>query len=54
VSTLIYDKEVAEKLAASFFEDLKDAEELDRRIWSKRPLWSRMAEQVIRLTSPFM
>ena len=54
VSTLIYDKDVAEKLASSFFEDLKDAEALDRRRWNKRPLWHRMAEQVIRLISPFM
>jgi cardiolipin synthase len=54
VSTLIYDAEIANQMAETFFEDLKDAERIDPEKWENRPLWRRMAEQVIRLTSPFM
>jgi cardiolipin synthase len=54
VSTLLYDTSVAQKIADSFFEDLKEAEELNPRLWNSRPLYIRMAEQVIRLISPFM
>ncbi len=54
VNALIYDKEVAEQMRNTFFEDLKDAEKIDRDAWLSRPWNIQLPEKIARLFSPVL
>ena len=54
VTAVIYDKEVASELAADFYNDLENADRLERRRWKIRSRWQIILEKIIRLISPFM
>lgn len=54
VTAIIYDKDVATRLANDFYDDLLHADKLERRRWRVRPRWKIIIEKIIRLISPFM
>lgn len=54
VNAIVYDKEFAEEMSATFFEDLKDAYQLDSFTWNHRPWYKQLAEKTARLISPLM
>lgn len=54
VSALIYDEEVAGKLANDFFSDLETSDPVDFDRWMKRPRRRVFVERLMRLFSPFM
>ena len=51
VQAFIYDRQISEKLAAQFLEDIRDEDECLLREWEKRPLTVRMLESLGRLWS---
>lgn len=54
VSAFVYDPKVAEQLTLSFYEDLKDSEEIILDQWKKRSRFRKLSEKIVRLISPFM
>lgn len=54
VNALIYDQTVAEEMRKAFFEDLIDAEQIDKKIWLSRPWYVQLPEKIARLFSPVM
>ena len=54
VATLIYDEKIAQKMAVSFYEDLKHSEQITPARWENRSNLKRIKERLIRLISPFM
>jgi cardiolipin synthase len=54
VNCLFYDDKVAEELETQFERDLLDSEQVIAKDYPKRPLPSRMAENVCRLLSPVL
>jgi len=54
VNAIVYDKEVADQLAAVFYEDIKDAEKIDARRWEIRPWYKQLSEKTARLVSPLL
>lgn len=54
VNALIYDKEIAEEMRTTFFEDLKDAEKIDKEAWLSRPWHVQLPEKFARLFSPVL
>lgn len=54
VNALIYDKEIAEEMRTTFFEDLKDAEKIDKDTWLSRPWHVQLPEKFARLFSPIL
>lgn len=54
VNAQIYDKEVAEKLATDFFNDLKDARKINIEAWEQRPFYRKILEKIFRLASSLM
>lgn len=54
VNALIYDKEVAEDMRKTFFEDLKDAKKIDKDEWLSRPWYVQLPEKIARLFSPVL
>lgn len=54
VSAIVYNREVANQLAADFFNDLESSSLIDLEEWLSRPKWRFFAERVMRLFSPFM
>jgi cardiolipin synthase len=54
VNAIVYDTEIANQLAAVFFDDIKDAEQIDIEQWDKRPLYKEMMEKTARLISPLL
>lgn len=54
VSALVYDETKASKLAAIFYADLENAEELSYEKWQKRTRLQSFFEQLLRLCSPFL
>lgn len=54
VSVLIYDREIAQKMTDSFYEDLKHAEQISFEKWKNRSKFKKFAGRFVRLISPFM
>ncbi|HUM45845.1 MAG TPA: cardiolipin synthase [Chitinophagales bacterium] len=51
---VIYDKGINEQLKASFYNDLKDSEEIIAEEWLKRSKWIHLAEATAKLVSPIL
>ena len=54
VNAMVYSKKIATQLAAAFENDLKDAEQIDAKIWLNRPKYIHLWEKIVRLLSPFL
>lgn len=54
VNAIVYNKEIAEQLRDAFYEDIKDAEKIDRDRWSKRKTYIKLMEKTARLVSPML
>ena len=54
VNALIYDQAVAEEMRNTFFEDLKNAEKIDKEAWLSRPWYVQLPEKIARLFSPVL
>lgn len=51
---MVYDKIITEKLAASYFEDLKQSKEIFLKDWKARPKLKSFFEHLARLFSPVL
>ncbi len=54
VNAIVYDKEFASDLAEDFYNDLKDAEKINRTTWEGRPAINQFMEKTARLVSPLL
>ncbi len=54
VNALIYDSAIAEQMRIIFFEDLADAEQINKEAWLSRPWYQQLPEKVARLFSPVL
>lgn len=54
VNAIVYDSELSEELAQIFFEDLKEAEQLDQEKWDSRPAHTQFFEKAAGLLSPIL
>ena len=54
VNALVYDQSVAEEMRNTFFEDLKNAEKIDKEAWLSRPWYVQLPEKIARLFSPVL
>ncbi|HUR66267.1 MAG TPA: cardiolipin synthase [Chitinophagaceae bacterium] len=54
VNALVYDKKLAAAMRKTFFEDLKDAEQINKEAWLTRPWHKQLPEKVARLFSPVL
>ncbi|MGB3078592.1 MAG: cardiolipin synthase, partial [Saprospiraceae bacterium] len=54
VNAIVYDKEFANELADDFYNDLKDADKIDRAAWDSRPAIKQFLEKTARLVSPLL
>lgn len=54
VNALVYDQEIAEEMRNTFFEDLKNAEQIDKKTWMSRPWYIQLPEKIARLFSPVL
>lgn len=54
VNAVVYDPSFARQMRALFFEDLKDAKQIDKDQWLARPLRKQLPEKVARLFSPVL
>ena len=51
VNVLVYDREFSEKLREVFFQDIKEAEKIDKDSWCNRSAYEQLPERVARLFS---
>jgi len=54
VNAIVYDKSFSEEVADTFFEDIKDAEKIDKKQWEQRGFRKKMFERTARLISPLI
>lgn len=54
VNAVLYDEAVSGKLRAAFYDDLKDAMQLDQTKWEKRKFYRIMPEKLARMLSPLL
>lgn len=54
VNAIIYDKEFANELRATFINDLKDSIKIDRLEWENRPIYRKLLNKIARLVSPML
>jgi cardiolipin synthase len=54
VNSVIYDHAIAGQLRDAFFDDLKEADKIDPKIWAKRSRISQLPEKLARLLSPLL
>ena len=54
VNAIVYDTEFSEELAKVFFEDLKEAERVDPKLWNNRPVSIQLLEKTAGLLSPVL
>ncbi len=54
VNALIYDSTIAKQMRTTFFEDLKDATQINKDEWLSRPWYQQLPEKVARLFSPVL
>ena len=54
VNAVVYDQEIGTALSDVFYEDLKDAEQIDINKWKKRAWYKQLTEKTARLVSPLL
>jgi cardiolipin synthase len=54
VNSMIYDRHIANQLRDAFYNDLKDAKQINPRTWAKRTLFRQLPEKLCRLLSPLL
>ncbi len=54
VNAVVYDQEIGIALSDVFYEDLKDAEQIDIDNWKKRSWYNQLTEKTARLLSPLL
>jgi cardiolipin synthase len=54
VNSMIYDNKIARELRDAFYNDLKDAQQINPKTWAKRTLFRQLPEKLCRLLSPLM
>jgi cardiolipin synthase len=54
VNCMVYDRHVAGQLKDAFYNDLKDAKQINAKTWRKRTLFKQLPEKLARLFSPLM
>ena len=54
VKTIIYDREFAGQLRQLFFDDLNEAEKLDKIKWISRRAYKQLPERIAQLFSPVL
>jgi cardiolipin synthase len=54
VNAIVYDDEVANELRKVFFNDLADAEKIDKDEWLQRKWYTQFPERIARLSSPVL
>jgi cardiolipin synthase len=54
VNAVIYDSEIATQMRTVFFDDLKDATQINKESWLSRPWYKQLPEKIARLFSPVM
>ncbi len=54
VNALVYDSTIAAQMRSTFFEDLEDAEQINKEAWLSRPWYQQLPEKVARLFSPVL
>ncbi len=54
VNAIVYDRGVANELAAVFYKDIADAEKNDPMVWENRSVWKQLLEKMARLVSPLL
>jgi cardiolipin synthase A/B len=54
VNSVIYDKGIAHQLRDAFFEDVKEAEKIDPKVWANRSRLDQLPEKLSRLLSPLL
>lgn len=54
VNAMVYSKNIAKQLTTAFENDLKDAVQIDDKLWLNRPKYIHLWEKIVRLLSPFL
>ena len=54
VNAVVYDQEIGTRLSDIFYEDLKDAEQIDFDKWKTRAWYRQLTEKTARLVSPLL
>ncbi len=54
VNAVVYDEELANELADVFYDDLKDAEKIEKESWNQRGRMKKLTERTARLLSPLL
>ncbi|MFT4061178.1 MAG: cardiolipin synthase [Edaphocola sp.] len=54
INAVIYGRQVADALTATFFNDLNYAEEIDYARWQQRKWWNQLGNDVARMLSPLL
>ncbi|MBS1735793.1 MAG: cardiolipin synthase [Bacteroidetes bacterium] len=54
VNAMIFDQHIASELRQIFYEDLKDASQVDKELWKNRPMAWQLLDRVVRLVSPLL
>lgn len=54
VNVILYDQAISKKLRSIFFDDIKDAKQINEKQWNKRSMIRQLPEKLARLFSPVM
>jgi cardiolipin synthase len=54
VNAIVYDRGVADELAAVFYADIANAKKIDPIVWESRSVWKQLLEKTARLVSPLL
>ncbi len=54
VNAIVYDEATASELADVFFEDIKDAEKMDKEKWANRSTMKKLWQKTARMVSPLL
>ena len=54
VNAVVYDQEIGTPMSNVFYDDLKDAEQIDVVEWKKRAWYKQLTEKIARLASPLL
>lgn len=54
VNCMIYDESIATQLKDTFLNDLKDARQINPKVWKRRTLFKQLPEKLCRLFSPLL
>lgn len=54
VNGIVYDREVGDKMSKVFYQDIQDADLIQKEAWRARPLYKQFPEKIARLISPLL